>query len=174
MDPNHPERSVHDEFVRLFTVNERHVYAYILSLVPNWADADDILQETNVRLWNERSKYAPGTNFGAWACTIARFEVLSYRKQKHRTKVQFTDQFIEVVAREMESEHVAARHWALSRCVEKLSPLNARMLRAFYEPRAVGEEVAKRFDRSVDAFYKAMSRIRKVLHTCISHQLEGS
>jgi RNA polymerase sigma-70 factor (ECF subfamily) len=165
----------HDEFVRLFTANERRVYAYILSLVPNWADADEILQETNVRLWREKSKYTPGTNFGAWACTVARFEVLSYRKHAERTRVQFTDRFLEVVAREMEEDDdMAARHQALAHCVEKLPPTNAEMLRAFYAPKAIGREVATRFGRTVDAFYKTMSRIRRVLHDCIQHRLEGS
>jgi DNA-directed RNA polymerase specialized sigma24 family protein len=43
------------QFIRLMTKHERLVYGYILSLVPNWADADEILQETNIRLWEETS-----------------------------------------------------------------------------------------------------------------------
>jgi hypothetical protein len=55
------------------TRHERLVYGFMLSLVPNWADADEILQETNIRLWDEFEKFVPRTNFAAWAVRIARF-----------------------------------------------------------------------------------------------------
>jgi len=144
-------------------------------MISNWADADEILQETNVRLWNERSKFARGTDFGAWACTIAHFEILNYRNRLKRDRVLFTDQFLDVVASEMENDDTAARYGALEKCIEKLSATNAQMLRAFYQPGAVGKDVAVQFARSVEALYKAMSRIRKVLHDCIQRQIyEGT
>src|SRR5205814_6679679 len=67
------------QFIRLMTRHERLVYGYILSLVPNWADADEILQETNIRLWEEFEKFQAGTNFAAWAIRVAHFQVLTWR-----------------------------------------------------------------------------------------------
>ena len=173
---------VHDEhpkpdatqFVRLLTLNERRVYAFILSLVPNWADADEILQETNVRLWNEFDKFKPGTDFGAWACTVARYQVLTFRKKKGRERVQFTDEFLDVVAREAQSDDdTAARHHALARCVDELTPQHRELLRAFYEPGASGDAVAVRFNRTIDALYKALSRIRRLLHGCVVRRMKA-
>ena len=69
------------QFIRLMTRHERLVYGYILSLVPNWADADEILQETNIRLWEEFEKFETGTNFAAWAVRVAHFQVLTWRGQ---------------------------------------------------------------------------------------------
>ena len=37
-----------DEFMRLLTEHDRGVFLFILSLVPNWADAEEVHQETNV------------------------------------------------------------------------------------------------------------------------------
>jgi RNA polymerase sigma-70 factor (ECF subfamily) len=170
-----PNAAAADQFVRLLTLNERRVYAYILSLVPNWTDADDILQETNVRLLNEfATKYVPGTDFGAWACTVAKFQVLTYRKKKGRERVQFTDAFLDVVADEMvKDDDSSTRHRALAGCVDEMTPLHRDMLRAYYEPGASGGAVAARFKRSIEALYKTFSRIRRALHDCVEKKLKA-
>jgi RNA polymerase sigma-70 factor (ECF subfamily) len=41
------------EFIRLLTQAQSSLYAYILSLVLDHAQAEDLLQETNVTLWQE-------------------------------------------------------------------------------------------------------------------------
>ena len=46
-----------DEFVRLLAGHDRAIMLFILSLVPNWADAEEIRQETSVKLWQEFSKF---------------------------------------------------------------------------------------------------------------------
>src|SRR5262249_38382853 len=40
-------------FLRLFLQHERRLYAYILTLLPNRADADDVLQEVSLVMWEE-------------------------------------------------------------------------------------------------------------------------
>lgn len=172
-DP-HPPMADAAQFVRLLTLHERRVYAFILSLIPNWADADEVLQETNVRLWNEFDKFVPGSDFGAWACAVARYQVLTFRKKRGREKVQFTDEFLDVVARESQADDdSAARHQALAGCVDELNPNHREILRAFYEPGAAGAEVAERFNRSLDALYKALSRIRRLLHDCVTRKMKA-
>jgi RNA polymerase sigma-70 factor (ECF subfamily) len=163
-----------EEFFRLYTQNERRVSAYIVSLVPNWADADDLIQETGLRLWSQRERFVRGTNFGAWACTIARFEVATYRKKMKRQRLHYSDQFVDAVAVELDNDDIAARHSALARCIGQLSETNASMLRAYYADDAIDEEVARRFGRSTAALGKAVWRIRKALHGCIQRHLQGA
>lgn len=163
-----------DQFVRLLTQNERRVYAFILSLVPNWADADEILQETNVRLWQDFHKYEPGTDFAAWACTVAKFQIMTYRKKRAREQVQFSNEFIEKVAAKAAVTMAATdeRRDALNRCIEKLSDKNQSLLRGCYSPGGSIKSVASQFGRSADAVYKALSRVRQFLHQCIDQSLE--
>ena len=40
-------------FLRLFLQNERRLYAYVLALLPNRADADDVLQEASLVMWDK-------------------------------------------------------------------------------------------------------------------------
>lgn len=44
----------------------------------------DILQEVNIVLWEKRKSFKPGSNFGAWACTVARYKVLEHRRAEAR------------------------------------------------------------------------------------------
>ena len=87
MDPSHSptnnERT--REYLRLLGQHERRLRGFILSLVPNRADADDIAQEVKIRLWEQFDSYDPTKDFGVWARTIAHYQVLTYREKQSRT-----------------------------------------------------------------------------------------
>lgn len=53
------------EFLRLLGQHERRLRGFILSLVPHWADAEDIAQEVRIRLWEQFDNYDPAKDFGA-------------------------------------------------------------------------------------------------------------
>ena len=58
---------------------------FIFSLVPHWADADDVAQEVRIALWNEFDKYDPAKDFAAGPVPIAYYEVLTYRKKRRKS-----------------------------------------------------------------------------------------
>ena len=88
------------EFVQLFTHHQRRLFLYILSQVPNPIEAEEVLQETNVVIWSKFSQFREGTNFLAWVSQIANFEVMKYRTRKKRSRLHFSDEFLETVSRE--------------------------------------------------------------------------
>lgn len=161
------------DFVRLLTQNERRLYSYILSLVPKWADADDILQETNLRLWDEFDKYAPGTDFTSWAMRIAFFQVLTFRKRHGRDRRLFSEEFVDVVAATAAetTDEVDPQHLALADCVEKLDPSNRELLECCYSAGTKIKDVAVRIGRTLPATYRALSRIRVALHLCVEETM---
>ena len=70
---------VHDEFVRRFVRCQPDLYAYILTLVPNVADAQDILQETAIAIWAKADEYRLDEPFMPWASRFAWFQVRKFR-----------------------------------------------------------------------------------------------
>lgn len=164
---------MHEQFVRLLTQNERKVYGYILSLVPNWADADEILQDTNVRLWQQFERYEPGTDFAAWASTVAYYQVLTFRKQASRQKVHVSQQFVEAIAGELAAQQprIGRREAALVDCLEALTEPARRLIELCYERGAAVSDVACQLGRGVEATYKALSRVRQALHRCVDQKL---
>src|SRR4051794_21253119 len=82
-------------FLPLFVQNERRVYAYILTLLPNRADADDMLQEVSLVMWDKFAPDSPPTDFAAWGCRIAYFKVLDFYKRHRRGRVLFSQETLE-------------------------------------------------------------------------------
>jgi len=68
--------------MRLFLASERRIHGFLLVLVPHWADVDDLLQDTAAVLWRKFDEFEPDCDFIAWALSIARFQVLNYRKKR--------------------------------------------------------------------------------------------
>src|SRR5262245_42398981 len=85
-------------FLRLFLQNERRLYAYILTLLPNRADADDLLQEVSLVLWGKFDEQSPPDDFAAWGCRIAYFKVLDFYKKGRRSRVLFSQEVLERLA----------------------------------------------------------------------------
>ena len=161
------------EFVELFTRHQRRLYLLILAQVPRPADAEEILQETNLVIWRKAAKFQPGTNFFAWAAQIAGYEVLKYRERKHRERRYFTDAFIERIAEEAQTgaDALEERRKALAVCLGKLRPEDRELVQKRYAPGKNGKSVAETLGRPVNSVYQSLGRIRRVLLECINRQL---
>jgi RNA polymerase sigma-70 factor (ECF subfamily) len=62
--------------------------AFALKLTGNPADAEDLYQDTALRIITNADKYHPGTNFKAWAVTIMRnIFINNYRKKLRRNLI---------------------------------------------------------------------------------------
>ena len=171
LDPCSPDQN--REFLRLLAQHEARLSTCVHAMVPAWHDAEDILQETKVRLWEQYEKFTPGTNFGAWACAVARFMVLDYRERASRKKLYFSGDVLDLVAAKLEQRSVDAdsRLDALLKCVAKLDPASRDMLRQFYYEHLRVKDIAARAGRSVQGTYSAISRTRRSLKDCIQHEV---
>src|SRR2546428_13065395 len=85
-------------FLRLFLQNERRLYAYILTLLPHRADADDVLQEASLVMWDKFDERQPPRDFVAWGCRIAYYKALDFFKKNQRSPVRFSQAMLEQVA----------------------------------------------------------------------------
>jgi RNA polymerase sigma-70 factor, ECF subfamily len=85
-------------FVELLTQHQRKLFSYIYTLVPNVTDTDDLLQETNLVLWNKRLDFKLGTNFSAWACRIAYFNVQNFLRSKVHKHAFFSEELLSEIS----------------------------------------------------------------------------
>lgn len=162
-----------EEFVSLLASHERVLGAYVMTMVPNAADADDILQDAKVVMWRAFAQFQTGTNFGAWARKICFHQVLSFRKRRHRDKLSFSDEFLTAIAGEIEdsTDHLEQRERALHHCLLKLGKEHREVLDLRYGKNLELEEMSKLLDRTTTALYRLLSRIRHALHGCITQTL---
>jgi RNA polymerase sigma-70 factor (ECF subfamily) len=159
-----------EAFVRLFGLNQGRVFAYIVSLLPCWADAEDVLQRTSIVLWKKFDQFDPSADFARWACGVAYRETLKYLKQQNRRRQVFDEAVLERIAsaRIARSDLLEKRRFAMDDCVSRLSPDDRGIIEYYYfRGKKTVAEVAGELGRPVNTVFKALTRIRRSLHRCI-------
>ncbi|MFK7777227.1 MAG: sigma-70 family RNA polymerase sigma factor [Gimesia sp.] len=161
------------EFIASFTKSQRRVYLYILSMIPRPLEAEEILQNTNLIIWKKSQQFEPGTNFFAWACQIAHYEILKYRKKRSRDKHQFSDEFVSQVAEAVKENQdiFELRRNALTICLGKLRTKDRELIQRRYQGTNQGKEVADDLGRPANSVYQSLGRVRRTLFECINRYI---
>jgi len=156
-------------FIRLYTEIQSKLYFYILAMIHNRSDADDVFQETVVTLWNSFGKYEEGKSFGAWAVGIARNKVFDYLRANKKNKKLFDDSVYEELSElaQNKSEDVSDRHQILGSCVNKLKESDHKLLTLRYHKSVSIKDISKMTGRSSDSLYKSMARVITQLRKCM-------
>jgi RNA polymerase sigma-70 factor (ECF subfamily) len=169
-----PSELDREEFARVFSRNARRIYGFIMTLVFNHHDAEEVFQNTNVVLWNKFADFQPGSNFFAWASKIAYYEVLSLMKQKRRSRT-FSDEALELLATEAValSDQSTERYEALEECLARLDPPDRELLQERYYYQRPPKQIAASQSKSVHAVYRALSRIHNLLLNCVQRSMKA-
>ena len=141
-----------DRIVELLTGVQQELTRYVRTLVPNRSDAEEVLQETNLFIWRHSDQYALGTNFTAWAYSIAHYQVLTYRKHHARSRLCFSDALVEQLASSpVEVNQPPGQRRGLRGLVAKLSEQDRLLVdcgRAGRTVQSVAEKVGRSTRRS--------------------------
>ena len=164
------------EFVSLLAAHERQLTGFVLALLPNYNDADEVLQETKLRLWDQFDKYDPTQSFGGWAKSIAYYQILTHRKKRKGAQLVFSSELISQLADEFDRHGDAQqdRSTALQFCLGQLSDKYREMLGRFYSGDCKLDELADIMGISIHALRKGMYRSRLALHKCITRRLAAA
>ena len=174
---NHPEHGIipperNKELVGLLVKHQRRIFSYIYTMVPNREDSEDLLQETCLTICEKFTDFKEGTNFLAWACQIAFWKVRAARKKYATAKVIFNQDLMDTVSDTMfeMTKELDVRHESLNACLYKLNERDRTMIITRYEPGCNAQTASDACGRSIQATYKALSRIRKVLFDCVTFE----
>ncbi|HEX8912459.1 MAG TPA: sigma-70 family RNA polymerase sigma factor [Humisphaera sp.] len=162
-----------EQFVALMTASQPSLFAYVLSLVPDTQRAEDLLQETNIVLWRKRDEYEAGTSFMSWACQVAYFNVLAFRRKMARDRHRFDDAVFDYLAeRQIErADALDDRREALKGCLEKLPAAQRELVAERYEPGGSVQRMAEARGTTEGAVSQSLYRIRAALLACIERRL---
>jgi RNA polymerase sigma-70 factor, ECF subfamily len=168
------DSGVHDasspaEFVRLFSRDQGRLFRYVVALVPNLQDAEDVLSETTVTLWREFSHFEQGTNFFAWARRIAHLRAHVYYRGRDR---RLPEEVLEALAAEAVSRETEAdpRLSYLAECREKLPAADHDLLERRYVDNVRVQDLARQLGRPVNSVSKSLGRIRRMLLECVNRK----
>ena len=83
-----------DDFLSQYSGCESWLFAYLMALLGNRDDAEEVFQETTLALWRSFGDFQPGTDFVRWAKRVAFHRVLTYRKQRQRHGIPQSEEFL--------------------------------------------------------------------------------
>jgi|688.fasta_scaffold83955_3 RNA polymerase sigma-70 factor (ECF subfamily) len=161
--------------VRLYSQHQRWLYGYLMTLLGNPEDAEDVMQEVSVVMWREHQSFALGTNFTGWLSVIAYHQVQKFWRQRKKKATYLDVSVIEQLASviSQDREVVDIRRQFLGECLEGLPSQDKSLIETVYGSEGPGKIRRHAQQSGVDeaGFYRALARIRRALFNCVQRKL---
>jgi RNA polymerase sigma-70 factor (ECF subfamily) len=160
---------------RLVLKHRHEVLAYLYSALPDYHAVEDLFQEVCLVAVQKAAEFQDGSNFAAWARTIARNKL---REQlRKRTGVLVDDAFFDGLDRAFEEARAALdpdpRKEALRLCLSELQDGAKQILSLRYDEGLDPVAIAGRMGRSRVAVNSLLQRIREILKECVDRRLSA-
>ena len=157
---------------RLFIQYQPVVRSFILSMIPDFSTADDVLQETFITVTKKAASFELGTSFLAWAKAIARFKCLEAIRAPSRKLECLSEEVLDMLCLEdydsPESVDVRLQH--LGDCLGKLAPTARKAIDYRYRHDYRPPEIARLIGCTVESVNVTLSRARSVLRECVARR----
>ncbi len=172
-DDGYPQTELYEKFLEQFARDRERIFAYIYSLLPHLADAEDVFQRSSVVLWRKFGEFEPETNFLAWACTVAAFEVRNFLKTAQRDRLQFDQELINQLAanRIKALPYSEDRLSALQGCLQELSRDQRKLVDTAYGNESSIKDLAETTGRASQTLYNQLGKLRRQLLNCVQRKL---
>lgn len=176
--PRETESPGHDRHIQavqgLFLKYQPMVRSYILSMVPDFSLAEDILQETFVVVTRKAGEFELGTSFPAWVKTIARFKGMEALRRERGRFVALSDAALEALGTEPHeyaaAEEIDPRIEVLQSCISQLAPQARRSIELRYRGDHLPPQIAQLMGCTVQSVNVTLSRARSFLRDCVSRK----
>lgn len=160
-------------FTQLWTGVQPVVSQYVGSLVKDQWAARDVVQNTSLTLLKKFSEYDETQPFLPWALGIAKYEVLSHRRDFARDRMvcdtefleQYTSRWAEIAPR------MSGEITSLQACVSELKGRPRQILELQIHENQTSEAIADKLKISAANVRKILSRTRQSLKDCVARKL---
>jgi RNA polymerase sigma-70 factor (ECF subfamily) len=163
-----PETEKVQTFVTFLTAHQSRIYSFILSLVPVFHEADDIMQETTKMMWVLFDQFDCSTDFAAWGIKIARFRILEYRR-RCKPKLAFSDDLSQEIADKFNHRNDMTKEYLsfLKCCIQKLNLKDQTLILLRYQQNLKVKEISAQLGKSVQSIYQNLARVQDLLLSCV-------
>jgi RNA polymerase sigma-70 factor, ECF subfamily len=166
-----------EQLARLWTESQPIVAAFILSAVPDFHQAEDVLQQVAVVLVREFEKFDTSRPFLPWVLGIARNLALKSRRDMARRSKHLLDEGvldrIQAAFHESEESLIAIRK-LLRNCLRKQPQKVLELLQWRYAHDLKPHEAAVRMGITSGAVRAMLHRTREALRKCIRRASQGA
>jgi len=163
----------YEHFLKEFARDRSKLFRYILSLLPNHADAEDVFQRCSLVLWQKFSEFDRERSFFAWACGVAFNEVRYFNRRNQQHRLMFdTDLMSEISeARQIQIESTGEILSHLSDCLKRLPQRDRTLIRMAYGKSQSIKSFAESTSAAPQTIYNNLGRIRRLVQACVQKKL---
>lgn len=158
-------------FRALYTATSAKLFGICLRVLKNRTDAEDVLQESYVKIWHNAAKYqVSGYSPITWLVTIARNQSIDRLRARRPDSVELGEAE-EIADRNPTPEQnvvLGGEVEQLRLCLEKLSPGRAEAVKAAYMEGYSYQELADRLDQPINTVRTWLRRSLISLKECLS------
>ena len=163
----------HESFISLLSKHGGMLRGMIRNGVRGQMEVDEVMQRVSLIAWEKFEQLEKLDDFPRWAAAIARFEIMKFRRERARDRLQFNDRVTQMLMTESieETEIRDHRIHLLEECLKELPEDRRELLMQAYESESSMKELAEQVGRTPDALYQMMSRLRITLLLCIERKM---
>ena len=158
-------------FRSLYAATSAKLFGVCLRVLKNRTDAEDVLQESYVKIWHNAAKYqVSGYSPITWLVTIARNQSIDRLRARRPDSVELGEAE-EIADRNPTPEQNVVLGGEVERlrlCLEKLSPGRAEAVKAAYMEGYSYQELADRLNQPINTVRTWLRRSLISLKECLS------
>ncbi len=158
-------------FRTLYGATSAKLFGVCLRVLKNRTDAEDVLQETFVKIWNNAAKYqVSGYSPITWLVTIARNQSIDRLRSRRPDAADLTEaeEIPDRTASPEQQVIMGGEAARLRTCLEKLSPGRAEAVKAAYMEGYSYQELADRLQQPINTVRTWLRRSLISLKDCLS------
>ncbi len=158
-------------FRALYAATSAKLFGVCLRVLKNRTDAEDVLQETFVKIWNNAAKYqVSGYSPITWLVTIARNQSIDRLRSRRPDAADLTEaeEIPDRTASPEQQVIMGGEAARLRTCLEKLSPGRAEAVKAAYMEGYSYQELADRLQQPINTVRTWLRRSLITLKDCLS------
>lgn len=158
-------------FRELYRATSAKLFGICLRVLKNRTDAEDVLQEVYIKIWNNAGSYqVSGYSPMTWLITIARNQSIDRLRVRRPDAFEISE--AESIPDDAATPEQAALHAGeadrLRKCLEQLAPDRAQSVKAVYMEGYSYQELADRLNQPLNTVRTWLRRSLISLRECLS------
>jgi len=158
-----------------FLQGRHRLLGYLVGLLGDGHVAEDLLQETWLRLAKALGQGSEIENVEAWCRGTARHLVQHHWRAKGRQKIAIDSELLDLVdlsfGENEETDHAQERRDALRHCLTQLPEKSRSLLDMKYDEGLSFKAMGERLQKSPSSLMMSLSRIRGKLEECVEKRM---
>jgi RNA polymerase sigma-70 factor (ECF subfamily) len=158
---------------KLLNLYKGRIFSYILRLIKNYDDAEELTFETFIKFFKSVNSYDPSRSLSSWLFTIAHNLVIDFLR-KNKIEYEYIDEMQSTQIDFFDKIEKEKKLKAIERALEELAPLDKEIVILFHKEELSYQEISDILKIPVTTIKTRLHRARRKLREIVTGYLNSS